>query len=192
MGRGHCSGARAPCRNRPSLLFIQSSGWPNFPGTFKQCWNSLCHEQGTLSQLGDKPDSQTRVPAAGPTPDSSKDDSCHESNQHFRCTLIGCNRGVPIQLSFNKFPDINSITRSSSGQISITVSPVLTPPVSLPSPHLHPPPVGTLQLNESPFWLNCHVKECIFLWRGINTAPASTINDPMIHLIAALVSRASL
>ena len=67
------------------------------------------------------------------------------------------------------------------------MNPILTPPVSLPSPHLHPPPVGALQLNESPFRPNCRIKERIFLWRGINTAPASTI-----HLIVALASRASL
>ena len=147
LGRGHRSGARALCRNQPSFPFIWSSGWPNFPGLFRQCWNSIRHEQGTLSQLGDEPDSRTHVPAAG-TPDSSKDDSHHKSKQH---TLMGCNQGVPIQFPFNKFPDINSIARPSIGQISITVNPVLTPLVLLPSLHLHPPPVGALQLNESPF-----------------------------------------
>ena len=49
-----------------------------------------------------------------------------------------------------------------------------------------------MQLNESPFRPNCRVEERIFLWRGVNTAPASTIDDPTIHLIAALASRASL
>ena len=49
-----------------------------------------------------------------------------------------------------------------------------------------------LQLNPSPLRPHCRADECIFLWKGVNIAPSSTISDPTIQLIAALATRASL
>lgn len=53
-------------------------------------------------------------------------------------------------------------------------------------------PLVPLQLNPSPLRPHCRADEHIFLWKGINTAPPSTISDPTIQLIATLAARASL
>ena len=53
-------------------------------------------------------------------------------------------------------------------------------------------PNQPLQLTPSPLHPPCRAEECIFLWKGANTAPASIINDPTIERIAALATRASL
>ncbi|KZT17912.1 hypothetical protein NEOLEDRAFT_1027298, partial [Neolentinus lepideus HHB14362 ss-1] len=44
----------------------------------------------------------------------------------------------------------------------------------------------------SPLRPNCRAEERLFLWIGINQAPASTIDNPVIRHIADLASRASL
>jgi hypothetical protein len=62
-----------------------------------------------------------------------------------------------------------------------------------PLPASQSPTYATpLQLNTSPLRPYCRAEERIFLWRGVNTPPSSTISDPTIQLIAALASRASL
>jgi hypothetical protein len=53
-------------------------------------------------------------------------------------------------------------------------------------------PTLLLQLNLSPLCPHCHADEQIFLWKGINTPLASTIDNPTIQLVAALASHASL
>jgi hypothetical protein len=53
-------------------------------------------------------------------------------------------------------------------------------------------PGALLQLNPSPLCPHCRADEWIFLWRGVNVPPATTISHPTIHLIAALASRSSL
>jgi len=69
---------------------------------------------------------------------------------------------------------------------SVSVSGGHTPVESSMSPTL------LLQLNLSPLCPHCHADERIFLWKGINTPPASTIDNPTIQLVAALASHASL
>ena len=55
-------------------------------------------------------------------------------------------------------------------------------------------PLENGAMNTNPFWLhpNCRAEERIFLWRGVNTPPASMIGNSTIHLIASIASCASL
>ena len=54
-------------------------------------------------------------------------------------------------------------------------------------------PHTTLQeLSPSPLRPACKAAERIFLWQGVNSPPPSTIDNPVIHHIASLASRASL
>ena len=53
-------------------------------------------------------------------------------------------------------------------------------------------PSTLLQLNPLPLHPHCRADECIFRWKGVSTAPASTISDPTIPLITALATHASL
>jgi hypothetical protein len=54
------------------------------------------------------------------------------------------------------------------------------------------PPNSLLHIHPSLLRPNCHVEDWIFLWKGVNTPPASTISNPTIQLIATIASRASL
>lgn len=51
---------------------------------------------------------------------------------------------------------------------------------------------GPLLLKPSPLRPPCPADQRIFLWRGVNTPPASVINNTTIQALAALASRASL
>ena len=51
---------------------------------------------------------------------------------------------------------------------------------------------GTTNLNPSPFCPACQAEEQIFLWKGINSPPLSTIKNQTIWLIASLASHTSL
>jgi hypothetical protein len=51
---------------------------------------------------------------------------------------------------------------------------------------------GHLQLKPSHLRPNCKAEERLFLWKGTNTPLPSTIDDPFIHYIEGLASRASL
>jgi hypothetical protein len=70
---------------------------------------------------------------------------------------------------------------------------MVAPVFNLSPPSLHPAPSNTsLHLNSSPLRPHCRAEERIFLWRGVNSAPPSVINNPTIELLAAIASRASL
>jgi hypothetical protein len=49
-----------------------------------------------------------------------------------------------------------------------------------------------LQLNPSPLQPNCQAEDCIFIWKGINSSLATTIDHPAIRFLANLASQASL
>jgi len=49
-----------------------------------------------------------------------------------------------------------------------------------------------LQLHDSPLRPHCLAKERIHQWRGVNVAPPSTIDNPIIRTLAQVASRASL
>ncbi|KAJ7435637.1 hypothetical protein FB451DRAFT_1062392, partial [Mycena latifolia] len=51
---------------------------------------------------------------------------------------------------------------------------------------------GLFELNPSPLRPQCPADERIFQWRGINTPPPSTIDNPIILFLASSASRASL
>ncbi|KAG2125015.1 hypothetical protein DEU56DRAFT_744125 [Suillus clintonianus] len=71
----------------------------------------------------------------------------------------------------------------------------MTLQVSLPSDHLSNIPLGAsspLELEPSSLRPPCKASERIFLWRGVNSPPASTIANPVICHIASLANRASL
>jgi hypothetical protein len=62
-------------------------------------------------------------------------------------------------------------------------SPIVNHPPSLPS-----------NPNSNPSWLrpHCRAAEHLFSWRGVNSPPSSTIDNPIICHIASLANRASL
>ena len=51
---------------------------------------------------------------------------------------------------------------------------------------------GLLQWCPSPLHPNCKADEWIFSWTGVNTPPASTIDNPVICYLADLTNHASL
>jgi hypothetical protein len=51
---------------------------------------------------------------------------------------------------------------------------------------------GQLLLQSSPLWPNCHADKRIFAWRGVQNAPSSVLNIPVLQHIADLASQASL
>ncbi|KAG1834524.1 hypothetical protein EV424DRAFT_1310211 [Suillus variegatus] len=58
--------------------------------------------------------------------------------------------------------------------------------------HAHPTSHTPLHTISSPLRPPCKASERIFLWRGVNSPPPSTIDDPVIQFIASRASRASL
>jgi hypothetical protein len=51
---------------------------------------------------------------------------------------------------------------------------------------------GQLQLKPSLLRPDCRAEERIFQWRGVNSPLPSTIDAPIIQLLASLASQASL
>ncbi|KAG1800516.1 hypothetical protein EV424DRAFT_1332113 [Suillus variegatus] len=58
--------------------------------------------------------------------------------------------------------------------------------------HAHPTSRTPLHTISSPLRPPCKASEQIFLWRGVNSPPPSTIDNPVIQLIASRASCASL
>ncbi|KAG1760431.1 hypothetical protein EDD22DRAFT_781148 [Suillus occidentalis] len=58
--------------------------------------------------------------------------------------------------------------------------------------HAYPTSHTPLHTISSPLRPHCKASERIFLWRGVNSPPPSTIDNPVIQLIASRASRASL
>jgi hypothetical protein len=118
--------------------------------------------------------------------------TCHKSRKYLRCPFAQRYRRIPLWFPIRQYPSFYSTPEPPIRQIDIVVAPVLTP--LEPSPVSQPPANSNslLQLNTSPLQPHCHAEEHIFLWRGPNMPPSSTINDPTIQLIAALASHASL
>lgn len=192
LGRGYCNRARAPRCNQPTFPITRSSRWPYLPHLLRQHWHRHSYKQRPLSQPRDKQNPQAHLPAAGAAPDSTKSGSCRKPEQHLRCTLPWQYHGIPGQFPINQCPNIHPTAESPSRKASTIVAPVFTPPLAPQTPHTLPPSGGLLQLNDSPFWPRCRAEDRVFLWKGVNAAPASTISDPTIHFIATLASQASL
>ncbi|KAG1874841.1 hypothetical protein F4604DRAFT_1498517, partial [Suillus subluteus] len=54
------------------------------------------------------------------------------------------------------------------------------------------PETQSLSLNPSPFRPHCRADQWLYLWRGPNTPPSTTITHPVIEHLASLATRASL
>jgi hypothetical protein len=120
--------------------------------------------------------------------------SCSEPFQHFQYSLSRCNQGVPGGFPFSEYPSFGSSPRSPIRQIDIIVNPV-SAMVSNPLANdvLSWNLISSqLQLNPSPLQPNCQAEDSIFMWKGINSSPATTIDHPAICFLANLASQASL
>jgi hypothetical protein len=73
-------------------------------------------------------------------------------------------------------------------QTDIIVAPILIPLNQSPIVQLSTTPNLSQQLISSPLHPHCRAEEHIFLWKGINTPPISTISDPTIELIVTLAA----
>ena len=93
---------------------------------------------------------------------------------------------------FRQYSHLNFATRPFVRQTDIIVAPILIPPNQSHVAQLSTTFVQPLQLIPSPLRPPCRAEDRIFLWKGVNTAPTSTISDPTIELIATLATCASL
>jgi hypothetical protein len=87
---------------------------------------------------------------------------------------------------------LDSLTTSSLQQNDIIVAPVFVPENTGPHMNLPTSNLGYLQLLPSLLRPNCKADEQIFLWRSVNKPPPTTINVPIIQLIAEITSCTSL
>lgn len=170
------------CQHQPLQLAI--------PSTIRQCWCCTSNKQRTVMQPWDEQNSQAHIFTSGPSP--VENSTCCQLWQHFQCSLLRRHWQLPAWFSSSQYSCVIPFTWWSFRQINLTlmpafidssISPTTLPTVSLSSP---------LQPNLSLLHPHCRAEEWIFLWKGVNNLPASTIINPTIQLIAALATHASL
>jgi hypothetical protein len=192
VGRGRSSGTWPTSRAQFRPTRRCQPARPHIPGSLRQCWNCFSNQQGEVTQPRNKQNPQARIPSTSAASNPLEIGICHEPRQHRRRSFMWSHRGIPHWFSLCQHASFNSTTRSPSRQIDIIVALASTTSGSLPAFQSVSSPDLPLQLNSSPLRPHCHADERIFLWKGVHTAPASTINNPTIQLIAALATRASL
>jgi len=97
------------------------------------------------------------------------------------------------RLSLGMHPSFHSTPRTPSQQTDTLVATTVFTLTTVPHlPDLLRSANGLLQLHPSPLCPNCKADEWIFSWMGVNTPPASTIDNPVIHYLADLANHASL
>jgi hypothetical protein len=162
----------------------------HIPCPLRQCRSRFGNQQRAVMQSQDKQNSPTHLPLAGSAPNSPQIGACHKPQKHLRCFVSWRYQRISHLFPWCQHPGHSPITGPLGRQTDIVVA-----PVSVSGGHTVRSSLGPtlpLQLNSSPLRLHCRADEQIFLWKGINTPPASTINNPTIQLIAALASHASL
>ncbi|KAG2062201.1 hypothetical protein BDR06DRAFT_946350, partial [Suillus hirtellus] len=108
------------------------------------------------------------------------------TGQHFRPTLTWRDPRIP---KFHAWPFAQNLFPTPITPCrQIIVCRSLTSATIVPHDATHEP----LSLNASPLRLDCLAEEHIFLWRRVNTPPPSTIDHPIVCLLAEAAGRASL
>jgi hypothetical protein len=162
-------------------------------GALGQFWD--CHgcEQRSVEKLGNKQNTQACILAPSESWHSAACHICFESRQHFRCPSPRPNLRVSPRLPLGMHPNSYSTPRTSDRQTNTLATTTVFMLTSAPClPDLSRSANGLLQLRPSPLRPNCKADERIFSWIGVNTPPASTIDNPVIHYLADLANHASL
>jgi hypothetical protein len=137
-----------------------------------------------ISQHRNECNFKARLPTASRVWHAPAGPLCSHPFQYCRRPLPRQHHSLSSWFPFSNRPGLHPIATSPGRQ----ACPILvmtvhhTPPgmLTLPSPslsYLRPP---------------CKAADHIFLWRGINTPPSSTIDNPIIRHIASIANRASL
>ena len=159
--------------------------------SLRQCQSCHGNQQRKVSQSWNKQDTQAHIPSAGRASDLPEVSACYKPQEHFRHSVMWSHQWIPQGFSRHQHADFNFFAKLPIRQVDIVVAPasVIT---NLPLSQSTLSASLPLHLNPSPLRPHCHADKHIFLWKGVNIAPASTISDPTIQLIAALATQASL
>ncbi|KAI0722655.1 hypothetical protein C8Q76DRAFT_835687 [Earliella scabrosa] len=119
--------------------------------------------------------------------------TCFQSRQRHRRALQRRRAGFPGRLPSRLCAHLLPTSTAPLRQTPLTVMTAIAVTANPEDPSQ--PRVDRadhLRLNESPLRPPCRAEERIFLWRGVNPAPRSTINAPILQVLADRASRASL
>ena len=188
LGRGSSSGAwSVPCNPVPTPSRQQHTG------AFRQLRNCHGHEQGPVQEPRNKQRTQACICAPNESQHSATCHICLKPQQHFRHPLPRPNLGVSPRLSLGMHSGHHSTPRTPNQQANTLVVTTIFMLSTAPClPDLSKSANGLLQLCPSPLRSNCKADEQIFSWTGVNTPPASTIDNPVIFYLANLANHASL
>jgi hypothetical protein len=185
---------RATACTQPQHSWEWQAWRPHSASPVWQCRDHCSNKQRVVLQSWNQQNSQARLCLTGPKPPLFKGYSFSKPFQHFWRTLSRCDQGVPGGFPFGEYPSFGASPRSPIRQIDIIVAPA-SAMVSNPLANDVSPwnLVGSqLQLNPSPLQPNCWAEDHFFMWKGINSSPATTIDHPAIRFLAKLASQASL
>ena len=182
-----CSDRAWPLHGHPPGPLLVLRPFPgHFPGSLQQFWCCCGHKQRLFLWQGDKHYPQACISAPSPSPCSTESCPCCRPWQHIRHPFKGGHPWFPARLPFCILLLDLATTIPPLWQISPRVM-----PISIKSSHA-PLDDGATSLNPSPLYPFCWAEVCIFLWKGVNPLPLSTIADPTICLITSQALCASL
>lgn len=206
----HWLGRSNSCRNDTQIGFVRRLVITRMLlGQIGQQWSGFGAKQRSITKQGDKRGHKKDIYPARNAQHSFEDNSCSELFKHYR---------QPIKRIDSKFPqgvstDAAKILGRTSQRASTANRDISKAIVAFPVTRANPIPDtlrrertrgGTNPQNRPATGLTsthrpsevlrpkCRAEDRLFLWKGVNTPPPATINNPAIKLLAELASHASL
>ena len=192
VGRGGSCGAWTTLGLDCRFIGHTSGCFQHLLGSIGQLWGSCSTEQGSVEEQGNQYCAEARLPAPSAAPHTRQGYTCAKPRQYRRCAVQRRYRTLLGRIPFSKPAGLHSATWPPRWQTDTVVMPVARTIGPMPRSPADLPAPGSLRLNLSPLRPNCKAGDRIFLWRGINTPPLSTIDDPTIRFIENMASHASL
>jgi hypothetical protein len=161
--------------------------------TIRQCRCGCSDQQGSFAQHRNKCCAEACLPAAGRVLCSPAGSIRIHPLQYRRCPLTW--RRPRFQSRFSQcdrariYPTPTSLSRQAHPVVAMMLH---GPTPVIPVAHTSPSSSTLVSISSSYLRPPCKAAERIFLWRGVNPPPLSTIDNPVICHIANLASRASL
>ncbi|KAG1759289.1 hypothetical protein EDD22DRAFT_826635 [Suillus occidentalis] len=185
LGRGHSNRARFACHSSPWNLREC-----HLFGAFGQCGSGSGDEQGPFSQPTNKRSFKARISFAGSKRVSSAHSLRADTHQHLRRLVTWRHQSFPGRFPWSRNSHFNSPTTAFVRQTHPIVVRALFNIAPVSNHHFSSPSI--LSANPSSLRPHCRASERLFQWRGVNSPPSSTIDNPIIRHIAELANRASL
>lgn len=174
---------------RSRCHFQKCSIKPLLPRTVRQCRRRRRYQQRPFPQPRDECGAEAPLPTSGRMLHAFAGSLRPIPLQHCRCPVKGRCQRFQSRFPWSVRPGLLSASSPPCQQTDPVVV-MMLPQVQ--TTHAHPTSHTPLHTISSPLRPPCKASERIFLWWGVNSPPPSTIDNPVIQLIASRASCASL